>query len=256
MIFICRSDEPAILRSKREQIELRELVASFSDYDRKINTFNFDKSIYSNKAVKEALIAMQHGKCCFCEAKITHISYGDVEHYRPKAGYKQDSSDSLHKPGYYWLAYAWDNLLLSCTRCNQQFKKNLFPLLQPEKRARSHHEDIAAEQPLLINPALANPQDHIGFRSEIPYAIDGNVFGKTTITVLRLDREELNEVRRTKLAEIILLFDLIKLANNQSDNSELQKLAKQANQQLKQSVLPTAEYSAMVSACIGNAFFD
>ncbi|MDI1279186.1 hypothetical protein [Methylobacter sp.] len=252
MIFICRSDEPEILQSKGKAKQL----ALCDAYDQGTNTFGFESGIYANKIVKKALIAMQHGKCCFCEAKITHVSYGDVEHYRPKAGYKQDGQEALQKPGYYWLAYDWDNLLLSCTLCNQQFKKNLFPLLHPEKRARSHHEDIAAEQPLLINPALVNLQDHIGFRSEIPYAIDGNHYGKTTIAVLGLDRESLNEERRASLAKIILLFDLIELATNQSENSELQELAKQANQQLKQSVLPTAEYSAMVGAYIGDALFD
>ncbi len=248
MIFIRRSDEPAVLRSKREQ---KELAALCPDCDQGTNTFSFDSGIYAHKTVKEALLAMQHGKCCFCEAKITHISYGDIEHYRPKAGYKQDNSESLQKPGYYWLVYAWDNLLLSCTLCNQQYKKNLFPLLHPEKRALSHHHDITAEQPLLINPTLINPQDYIGFRAEIPYAIDGNVYGKTTIEVLSLDkRERLNEARRARLAEIVVLIDVVKLANDQSDNFELQNLAEKAEQHLNQAVLPTAEYSAMISAHI------
>jgi uncharacterized protein (TIGR02646 family) len=156
---------------------------------------------------------MQHGKCCFCEAKILHVSYGDIEHYRPKAGYQQGSSESLQKPGYYWLAYAWDNLLLSCTLCNQQYKRNLFPLLHPDKRALNHHDNITAEEPLLINPSVTDPKGYIGFREEIPYAINGNDKGETTITVLGLDRDNLNEARRTKLAEIAVLFDLIMLAN-------------------------------------------
>ncbi len=246
MIFIHRTDEPNILQRKGNA----KLLTLCTAYDDGVTEFNFERCIYADSSVKEALISMQHGKCCFCESKTTHIGYGDVEHYRPKAGYKQDESEPLQKPGYYWLAYEWDNLLLSCTLCNQQYKKNLFPLLTPEKRARNHHDDIAAEQPLLINPTHIKPQNYIGFREEVPYAIDDNIYGKTTIKALGLDRENLNDKRRTILAEINLLFDLIKLADNQSENSELQTLARQANQKLKQSVLATAEYSAMATAYI------
>lgn len=249
MIFIRRAEEPEILRSQGQTKQLALCAA----YDQGTNTFSFDSGIYAHKTVKEALIAMQHDKCCFCEAKITHISYGDVEHYRPKAGYRQDNSESLQQPGYYWLVYTWDNLLLSCTLCNQQYKKNLFPLLHPEKRVLSHHDDITAEQPLLINPTLINPQDYIGFRAEIPYAVEGNIYGDRTIAILGLDRESLNEKRRSKLAEIALLIDVVKIANHQADNVELQNLAEQTKQYLTQSVLPTAEYSAMVSGYMSEA---
>lgn len=244
MIFIYRTEEPDILVNKGKV----EQLALCDAYDQGTRKFDFKSGIYGHEVVKNALIAMQHDKCCFCESKITHISYGDVEHYRPKGGYKQDDSEPLQPLGYYWLAYTWDNLLLSCTLCNQQYKKNLFPLLDSDKRARSHHDDISLEQPLLINPSVVNPQEHIGFREEIPYAINGNVYGQTTISVLGLDREELNEVRRTKLNDIAHLFNVLILANNQPNNPQLQELAEQTKLYLKQAVLPTAEYSAMVSA--------
>lgn len=244
MIFIHRNEEPDILaiKGKAEQLALCDA------YDKGNREFNFKGNIYGHETVKKTLIAMQHDKCCFCEAKITHISYGDVEHYRPKGGYKQNSSEPLQQPGYYWLAYTWDNLLLSCERCNQQYKKNLFPLLDLDTRARSHHDDITLEQPLLINPSVVNPQGHIDFREEIPYAINGSVYAQATISALSLDRENFNEVRRTRLAEIDLLIELVILANNQPENLELQKLAEKTRRYLEQAVLPTAEYSAMVSA--------
>ena len=77
-----------------------------------------------------------------------HIAYGDVEHYRPKAGYRQDAEDPLGRPGYYWLAYEWSNLLFCCQICNQRFKRNLFPLVDPARRAETHHDDLSSEQPL------------------------------------------------------------------------------------------------------------
>ncbi|MCX7112967.1 MAG: hypothetical protein NTX45_23190 [Proteobacteria bacterium] len=154
----------------------------------------------------------------------------------------------MQKPGYYWLAYAWDNLLLSCERCNRQYKKNLFPLLHQEKRAQCHHDNFGIESPLLINPTVTDPKNHIGFRDEIPYPIDDSPYGKTTIAVLGLDREELNEIRRTKLEELRSLVDLIKLAEAMPNQEELMQLAENAKQFLLKTMLPQAEYSAMVAA--------
>lgn len=244
MIFIQRSQEPSVLQNKGKA----QQQALCSAYDQGQRKFEFDSAIYGKASVKTALLKMQHDKCCFCESKISHISYGDVEHYRPKGGYKQTEQDELHVPGYYWLPYTWENLLLSCTLCNQQFKKNLFPLLEAQKRALSHYDDIALEQPLLINPSVTDPRQYIGFRQEIPYAIEGNRYGKETIAAVGLDREALNEKRRSHLELINGLFAVIKLANKQLENTELQSEAEKAKQTIAKWILPTAEYSAMINA--------
>ena len=101
MIFIQRSSEPDILINEGKA-EQKKLCAVYEQSKRK---FDFKSSIYGHQSVKTALLSMQHDKCCFCESKVTAISYGDVEHYRPKAAYKQNKSDKLSETGYYWLAY-------------------------------------------------------------------------------------------------------------------------------------------------------
>lgn len=98
-------------------------------------TQDFKPDVYAADDVKEALIGMQYGKCAYCEARVIHISYGDVEHFRPKAAFQQGETTPLEKPGYYWLAYDWLNLLLSCQICNQRHKRNLFPLKNSAQRA-------------------------------------------------------------------------------------------------------------------------
>src|SRR5262249_41491941 len=111
------SPGPAVLRDRGRQAaaELARLYDSASaDYDSGMQTFDFDQDIYAHGSVKEALRRAQHDKCAFCESKMCHTGFGDVEHYRPKAGYKQREGDALGRPGYYWLAYEWSNLLLSC----------------------------------------------------------------------------------------------------------------------------------------------
>lgn len=117
--------------------------------------------IYDDARVKERLRADQHDKCCYCESYLSSTSYGDVEHFRPKAGYQQDAADDLHKPGYYWLAYEWSNLYFACQLCNQRYKVNLFPLANPIRRAVAHTDALATEQPLLPNPATENPATHL-----------------------------------------------------------------------------------------------
>ena len=138
---------------------------------------------------------------CICESKISHVSYGDVEHFRPKGGYRQQAGDNLSQPGYYWLAYEWTNLFLCCQLCNQRHKRNLFPLEKTVSRAKNHKADLSIEEPLFINPSLLDPEDYISFRRHEPYAIDDNHIGNETIRALELDRSKLNE-RREKLSDL------------------------------------------------------
>ena len=154
MIGITKPAEPPeVLTRETTHQRIAECCDRFSvaadDYRAGRRKFTFSDSIYNHETVKEALILAQHGKCCFCEMKIA--DEGDVEHFRPKSGYRQRTGDRLGRPGYYWLAYEWSNLLLACSSCNQRFKRNLFPLADPSQRAESHAADINLEEPLLIN---------------------------------------------------------------------------------------------------------
>jgi hypothetical protein len=106
-----------------------------TDYDNGIRSFRFSSKIYGHKTVKDALKKAQHDKCCFCEARVTHISHGDVEHFRPKAAFLAKDSRKFTKPGYYWLAYDLSNLYFSCQICNQSYKKNYFPIAEEANRA-------------------------------------------------------------------------------------------------------------------------
>ena len=84
----------------------------------------------------------------------------------PRRAIDRTPEDPLVQPGYYWLAYEWSNLLFCCRLCNQQFKRNHFPLADPARRARSHRDDIGQEEPLLINPAIEDPAAFLEFREK------------------------------------------------------------------------------------------
>jgi uncharacterized protein (TIGR02646 family) len=209
-------------------------------YAKGTKSFEFDPDVYAHASVKQTLLEAQHGKCAFCESKFAHIAYGDVEHFRPKAGWCQEEGEPLTRPGYYWLTYEWANLFLACTLCNQRFKRNLFPLRTPTRRARSHEDEVTSEDPLLLDPAVDDPEALISFREEVPFAVRGNARAKATIRFLGLQREELAEQRRERLGYVRALQDLIRLGAPE-EAEEAQKLLQRMRQD-------SAQYASMTRA--------
>jgi uncharacterized protein (TIGR02646 family) len=244
MIRVAKPEQaPAILRNRGQ----RTTEANRQAFANGKRVFEFDSSIYGAKSVKSALKKAQHDKCAFCESKVSHIAHGDVEHYRPKGGVRQNASDPLDQPGYFWLAYVWENLFFACQLCNQSFKKNMFPLADPSRRARSHLDDLTAEEPMLIHPAEEKPSALIGFREEIAFPIDDHPRARTTIEVLGLNREALAEMRLDRLKPYMVLRQ--RLAHLSANDEE----ARQIRALFEEAVLPKAQYSSMVRALLSDA---
>ena len=127
MITINRIDCPDILKQGKNpkskgELETIDALKFFSDQNnhtstyRKTGTTTVGYKIYSDDSVRKVLLNMFNGKCAYCESKITSIYNGDIEHFRPKGEIKEATPT---KPGYYWLAAEWENLLFACPFCNQ-----------------------------------------------------------------------------------------------------------------------------------------
>jgi uncharacterized protein (TIGR02646 family) len=248
---------PAILQNRGVKA-LRQLCVQYDADHEAHKGWLFDPNIYGAKSVKNLLRKSQNGKCAFCESKVAHIAYGDVEHFRPKGGYRQRSKDPLVQPGYYWLAYDWSNLLFCCQICNQRHKRNHFPLADTNQRAKSHHHDIRNEQPLFIHPAIEDPSAFLEFKDEYLRAIDGNPRGMATIDALGLNREDLAEIRRDSLAQIKVLVDCRELFANLLATDPDPVAAEQVaaiDARLVQCARDSAQYAAMVRAALGLASF-
>jgi uncharacterized protein (TIGR02646 family) len=231
---------PEILETKgrpKAEAHCREYDADPEAYRTGTRSFAFDNAIYGHNTVKTALIEDQHGKCCYCEGKPLAMDHGDVEHFRPKGGYVQADGERLRRPGYYWLAYAWTNLLFSCALCNQSRKRSHFPLHDPTARAQHHSHDIGAENPVLVDPCTDEPAEHIFFRAEYAVPVAGSTKGHMTIECLRLNSEPLADERRQRLQELRLIQALADL-----DGPE----AAEARQHLASQMRDTAKYAAMV----------
>jgi len=167
----------------------------FTNTARKTPKINFLATIYGCEEVKDQLKEDQHRKCCYCENTFLDVSYGDVEHFRPKKGYTNVQLGPLIKPGYYWLAYDWSNLHLACEICNRKHKKNYFPLKPRSYRVTDHHNEhrIPDEEPLLLCPTDDNSA-HFSFNEHV---IKGTTDeGITSVYHYGLDRTELNQTRR------------------------------------------------------------
>jgi hypothetical protein len=136
------------------------------------------------KQAKEQLLIETHNKCAYCETPTRVVAYGDVEHFRPKSKY-------------WWLAYSYENYLVSCTVCNQEYKKDYFEILPGNQalkgppiknthtnkkleqiapfitvdpvndvegmRLEDYMEEINSEYALVINPYFEDPSDYLAY---------------------------------------------------------------------------------------------
>jgi uncharacterized protein (TIGR02646 family) len=184
--------------------------------------------VYKDATVKDALNKLFHLKCAYCD-----IDYGgaplDVEHFRPKSAVVETvrGKDTLKKPGYYWLAADWYNLLPSCIDCNRprvhgtatgkrsvMGKANKFPLASGTKREKRHTADVeATEARLLLDPCRDNAEKHL--RYDIvsgvvkPRRIKGvpSPMALASIECYGLQRELLVEKRHTHSSKLQFHID-------------------------------------------------
>ena len=150
---------------------------------------------------KNQLFIETKGKCAYCEADTKIVSYGDVEHYRPKSIY-------------WWLAYCYDNYLVSCAICNQVHKKDKFPTLNTRmlgldisSETTLEYDDFKSlhliERPLLINPYYENPEDFFAYEADdilkevsiIPLRDEAIPFVEASVNIYGLNRRELLDLR-------------------------------------------------------------
>lgn len=113
-------------------------------------------------ALRAEFAAYSHDKCWYVECKNPGTD-DDIDHFRPKLGVKEEPTH----PGYFWFAFDWTNLRLSCHRANRPRvnpdgagtggKAGHFPLVVPAARAFSPADGKGQEVPALLDPT--NPYD-------------------------------------------------------------------------------------------------
>lgn len=158
---------------------------------------------YSAHDVVTALHKMQHGKCCYCERKISDEGHEKaVEHFHPQSIFVNLVND-------------WANLLLACAQCNGK-KSDEFPVvLSTNAKAPKvlYLRRPARKRRLLIDPSDPkddDPERHLAFVVDDSDAERGLVKprsnserGRATIDVTGIYRTCYVQARRRHLYKIM-----------------------------------------------------
>lgn len=235
MIPVPRSAEPLILQrngarwltalqaaiQKQQQVEQDQ---NSSDEQRKKakKAVIQAQSKYNDKEIKATLVAMFQGKCAYCESHIAVVTYGEIEHFRPKSKYPE-------------LTFAWNNLLLACDRCNDAgHKGNRFPL-------------DGEGNPLLLDPTDPDtePQAHLDFvwdhKAGLASIYGKDDRGRTVEEIFDLngkrDRQALMQHRSLTVKKLWLLLKFAQTTTQAHSQEEAWNLLREACQS-------RAEYSA------------
>jgi len=191
MIQIKRSAEPSFLRTS----EIEELRASVGLFYRRREQNRrqerpdfpfFPSTIF--KELLDALLAMSHGKCAYCESPIKHPGDASLDRFRPKAG-AVGLDREFASEHYWWLAYQWGNLYPACGTCNK-IKGPKFPVQGLRAPVEATVSVLASEDRLLVDPVADDPAKHLDFldSGEVrPRSSRGDV----TIATLELNRRDL-----------------------------------------------------------------
>ena len=231
---------------------------------------------YKDQSVKDLLEAYSLGKhvksaddspkCFYCESSLKIGAILQVEHYRPKAKVDNIDNDGLEHSGYYWLGLEWTNLLLACPNCNQSPNKGTrFPVsggcralpIQPVNAQNqinrtyliASQSPLSDEIPLLINPEIDEPGEHLCFRKHGQIAPkDSSIRGITSIEIYGLDRDTLLKARKEVLANYLKELNAYILMHKENrgldDNSLDALLSRKLGEMITDSLDQSKTYSA------------
>ncbi|MGE7692030.1 HNH endonuclease domain-containing protein [Lysinibacillus sp. NPDC097214] len=141
------------------------------------------KGKYRHTEIKTELLKETNNKCAYCESKISHIDYGDIEHILPKSIVPDKT-------------FLWENLTIGCTICNQN-KTNYYNPNFP-----------------LLNPYTDKPEEKLLFAGPMVVAAVGSQSASITIKKLDLNRPALFEKRHDFLNKIEPLIRQYELTND------------------------------------------
>ena len=182
------------------------------------------ENVWNKSFIKQALLRMSHGKCCYCECRLEEESkYLEVEHYSPKSIFKD-------------LVVFWLNLFASCKRCNVH-KSNHDPSVEP-----------------LIHPVDDNPKDHLTLKAYRFYAKTEK--GRTTIDVINLNHHKQLVQKRfeigVKMIEELDELEVLahKIFGQPSFTLREQRKVISSLRRKMEMGLPTEIYSATIANCI------
>jgi hypothetical protein len=174
MIRLTKGPVPQILKDKAKEWT-DALLAARTGGDKSSEA---QRSRYRHVQIKTALIEETHGKCAYCESKLRHVTFGDVEHVTPKSRVPERTFD-------------WENLTLACDVCNQ----------------RKGSTRTCADS--FVDPYAGEPSEHLIFHGPLLCSIPGSTAGLLTEWTLDLNRAALVERRKERIEALQALLHLV-----------------------------------------------
>jgi hypothetical protein len=135
----------------------------------------------------------------YCESKISHSNFGDVEHIKPKDLFPD-------------LEFEWTNLGYVCSKCNNA------------KRAKWNGATP------FINPFDEEPSDHLTAVGAFILHVNGSERGELTWREIALNRPELLQQRQERIQAILTLIDK---ASRTRDNALITLIKQEITDELK-----------------------
>lgn len=174
MIKLNKGQKPVILAQNADDWR-DELLAILNAGD---EPSDYLKGRYNQPEVKAALREETSDKCAYCESKVPHVAWGDIEHILPRKEAPE-------------LSFEWDNLTFACQICNN--------------RKRAYFD----EECPLIDPYDDDPEAEIMFFGFHAYGRPGQERAEVTERTLDLNRAELIERRKARLDNLLKLVALL-----------------------------------------------
>ncbi|MEU0553811.1 HNH endonuclease [Dactylosporangium sp. NPDC006015] len=213
MIRLQKAQEPAVLTSNAETWKQEYLGAIAAGKKR-----SEIPARYRHATVKSAIAVEAFGKCIYCESKISHALFGDIEHIVPVS---IDPS----------LVVDWTNLGYVCQLCN------------------NHKRDYWDVNLPIINPFGEDPKDHLRFYGPWVTHKAASDRGQITVRVLGLNRTYLLERRKERLDRLTPLVDQVFSMPEGPAKAAMMKF-------LMEEASASAEYAATVSSYLEHQLVD
>lgn len=195
MISVNRGIAPPVFRSALIKSAKKQAIAfnSQSKKEKSQRRLRFEFEIFKSRQVKSALFNLFNNKCAYCETPVSSDG-GVVDHFRPINGALGFTKEDFSEEHYWWLAYEWSNVYLSCINCSQS-KGNRFPVYGERASIKAPASELNGEDKLLLDPCDSeDPGDHLKF-TENGFVEGVSERGQTTISIFGLNRSDLLEYR-------------------------------------------------------------
>lgn len=159
------------------------------------------QKLWRDERIRDWLLGLFHNKCWYSEAQEAVSAY-HVDHYRPK-GRVTDVGRVHHEPGYWWLAFRWQNYRI-CGQLINVKKNDVFPLVSGHRATPDVAVSLRLEAPALLDPTtddarlISFEMDEDGCRAVPSGGADEEDMDRvlTTIEVIGLNRlDRLNSKR-------------------------------------------------------------